>query len=139
MESVYCEFKYSGLAACLIAMACAASLAVLWVTPLHWTVHASVAAWIVLCGLEAAQRIACRRGPRAACALFVQLSGDIAILGDGGAWRSGVLRDGSFVAPWLTLVRWRPAGAWCDRTVLIFPGMTGAEEFRRLRVLLRWG
>jgi hypothetical protein len=36
-------------------------------------------------------------------------------------------------------VRWRPAGAWRDRSLLVAPGMLGAEDSRRLRVLLRWG
>lgn len=54
------------------------------------------------------------------------------------AHASGTLRDGSFVAPWLTVVRWRPLGAWRDRSLLIAPDMLGAEDFRRLRVLLRW-
>jgi hypothetical protein len=50
---------------------------------------------------------------------------------------SGVLRAGSFVSPWLVIVRWRPAGARFDRTVTVLPGMLGAEDFRRLRVYLR--
>ena len=53
--------------------------------------------------------------------------------------RPGRLRQGSFVAPWLAIVRWRPAGAWFDRTLLVAPGMLPAEDFRRLRVLLRFG
>jgi hypothetical protein len=50
----------------------------------------------------------------------------------------GVLRGGSFVAPWLVVVRWRPAGAWMDRNLLVAPDMLGGDDFRRLRVLLRW-
>ena len=52
--------------------------------------------------------------------------------------REGRLRHPCFVAPWLTVVRWRPAAAWFDRTVLVLPDMLPAEDFRRLRVLLRW-
>ena len=52
---------------------------------------------------------------------------------------AGSIRDGSFVAPWLAIVRWRPAGAWRDRSLLVAPDMLGAEDFRRLRVLLRLG
>jgi hypothetical protein len=42
------------------------------------------------------------------------------------------------VAPWLTIVRWRPDGARRDGTVLLLPDMAEAEALRRLRVLLRW-
>jgi hypothetical protein len=42
------------------------------------------------------------------------------------------------VAPWLTIVRWRPEGAWFDRTVPLLPGMLDEEMFRRLRVVLRF-
>ena len=61
--------------------------------------------------------------------------------GPGRRWASSApacLRDGSFVAPWLTIVRWRPEGARFDRTFLVVPGMLEREDFRRLRVLLRW-
>ena len=46
--------------------------------------------------------------------------------------------DGSFVAPWLTIIRWRPAGAWLDRTVVVLPDMLPADTFRALRLRLRW-
>jgi toxin CptA len=55
-----------------------------------------------------------------------------------GIRRTGMVGGGSFVAPWLTIVRWRPQGAYSDRTLLILPDMVDPEEFRRLRVLLRW-
>jgi hypothetical protein len=55
-----------------------------------------------------------------------------------GRWRTGSVRAGSFVAPWLTIVRWRPDGAWLDRTIPILPGMASPEELRRMRVVLRW-
>ena len=55
-----------------------------------------------------------------------------------GRWRGGRLRDGCFVAPWLTIVLWRPHGARFDRSIVVLPDMLGEAAFRRLRVLLRW-
>ena len=46
--------------------------------------------------------------------------------------------DGSFVAPWLTIVRSRPKGAWFDRTLVVLPDMLDADAFRELRLRLRW-
>jgi toxin CptA len=68
----------------------------------------------------------------------VRASGEVAVQDRDGEWVRGELRDGSFVAPWLTLVRWRPEGRRLDRTVLLIPGMAAEEELRRLRILLRW-
>jgi len=66
--------------------------------------------------------------------LYVDHSGAVSVDGVAGA-----LRPGSFVAPWLTVVRWRPAGSWVDRTVPVLPDMLPADDFRELRVLLKWG
>lgn len=79
-------------------------------------------AWIALGRLRAPRRLEMDR------------SGAIAVDG-----RAGVLRDGSFVAHWLTIIRWRPAGAWWDRTVLVAPDRLSEGDFRRLRVLLKFG
>jgi hypothetical protein len=51
----------------------------------------------------------------------------------------GVVLPGSFVAPWLTIVRWVPPGARFSRSLVILPDMLDAESFRRLRMVLRWG
>jgi hypothetical protein len=51
---------------------------------------------------------------------------------------AGRVQQGSFVAPWLTIVRWRAQGAFFDRTVLIVPAMLKREPFRQLRIALRW-
>jgi hypothetical protein len=51
----------------------------------------------------------------------------------------GEVVSGSFVAPWLTIVRWRPRGKRAVRTLAVLPDMLDRESFRRLRVILRWG
>jgi hypothetical protein len=51
--------------------------------------------------------------------------------------------DSTVAGPWLTVIHACPVGErplpWRMRTVLIVPDMLGAEEFRKLRVLLRLG
>jgi hypothetical protein len=66
--------------------------------------------------------------------LWLDHSGAVSVDGVAGA-----LRPGSFVAPWLAIVRWRPARAWIDRTLPVLPDMLPAGAFRELRVLLKWG
>ena len=83
--------------------------------------------------------IGLRRGPRAV--RDIRLEGDDAVTIGYGTGRSvaGVLRLSSSVGPRVTTLVWRPHGAYCSRSVLILPDMLPAEDFRRLRVLMRYG
>ena len=59
-----------------------------------------------------------------------------------GRSREGAILDDSYVGARLTTIVWRPDGApWYApaRTILILPDTLAADEFRRLRVLLRYG
>jgi len=96
------------------------------------------AAWVACAAIDAVRSRALLRGPRAVRA-FVIRGASIEVQDGSGRWREGSVRPGSFVAPWLTIVRWRPRGARIDRTIPLLAGMVGAEDFRRLRVVLRWG
>jgi hypothetical protein len=55
-----------------------------------------------------------------------------------GTWRTGTVRDGCFVLPALTVIRWRPDGARLDRALPLLPGMALPEELRKIRVILRF-
>lgn len=44
----------------------------------------------------------------------------------------------SYVSAYLTVLILQPACSWNFRSVIILPDSIDAEEFRRLRVLLRW-
>jgi hypothetical protein len=111
-----------------VAAGAVATAALVAVLPLDLEWIAVAHAWICGAALRAARRLG-RRVP-----IDVRRGGEVAIDG-----QRGVLRDGSFVAPGLAIVRWRPDSAWLDRTRLVAPDMLPAEEFRRLRVLLRFG
>jgi hypothetical protein len=110
----------------VVAMALATAALVGWL-PLPLGPRAMGLAWIGYAALAALRRL--RPGLR----LRIESGGAIEI-----GQASGSVRDGSFVAPWLAVVRWRPTGAWRDRSLLVAPDMLGEEDFRRLRVLLRW-
>ncbi|HEX3061089.1 MAG TPA: hypothetical protein VHP55_00410 [Usitatibacter sp.] len=119
-----------------IACGAAATIALIAATPGPLAARILAATWIACAALEAIGSRALLRGPRAVTHL--RIAGGVVEVEDGmGSKRTGVLRPGSFVAPWLTIVRWRPEGARRDRTVPILPGMLDAESFRVLRVLLR--
>ena len=115
-----------------------ATAAVLFATPMTWLMRASLFAAVAALGLEALERVVLVRGARAARALAVQRDGRIEVESASGVRAAGTLRPGSFVAPWLVVVRWRPENRRRDRTVLVLPDMVAAGDLRRLRVLLRW-
>ena len=48
------------------------------------------------------------------------------------------LLGSSFVAPYLTVLNLKPSGGFFTRSVVILADGIDAEQFRQLRVLLRW-
>ncbi|HET7730561.1 MAG TPA: protein YgfX [Usitatibacter sp.] len=131
MHEVYCEFKYSGAAFALLAVAVGASLGLVVFVPFPDAVRALAFAWVVAMAWHA------HRGLAGVQALRLDCNRGIAVR-DRFGWRSGELCDGSFVAPWLTVIRWRPDGAHLDRTLVILPDMIQDTAMRRIRVILRW-
>ncbi|HEX3096079.1 MAG TPA: protein YgfX [Usitatibacter sp.] len=136
--AVMCRFQYSGAALVLPAGLAAATVGVIAASPGPAAARVVAAAAVICLGLAAARRLTARWGGVAPRAIAVRVSGEVAVQDCAGEWVRGELRDGSFVAPWLTIVRWRPEGRRFDRTVLLMRGMAPDDEFRRLRVLLRW-
>ena len=69
----------------------------------------------------------------------IDLSGRIDVAFASGVPRSGRVVPGSFVAPSLVVLYWKPDGARLTRAIVLVPDMAGDRDLRRLRVLLRWG
>lgn len=132
MEEVCCDFKYSGVGRALLAAAVAASLALVALAPFPDGSRFPAAAWVGALALHAWRRLLRPAGLRLDCARAIAVRGRL------GEWRSGAVRDGSFVAPWLVIVRWRPEGARRDHTLVILPDMLAPEALRKIRVLLKW-
>ena len=133
-----CRFQYSGAALALPAGLAAATLAVIAASPGPVALRVAGGAAVACLALAAGRRLTPRWGGVAPRALAVRASGEVAVQGREGEWARGELRDGSFVAPWLTIVRWRPEGRRFDRTLLLLPGMADAASLRKIRVILRW-
>ena len=127
----------SRLATACLALAMASTFLVLALTPFDSIPKIVLALAVALAARETHARIALQRGPRAVTGFRVDRAGAIEVDQACGR-RQGVVRAGCLVAPWLTIVRWRPEGARFDRTILILPDMLAHERFRELRVLLRW-
>jgi hypothetical protein len=121
-----------------VAIAAAATLALLAALPVDPLTKALALVWTALSAIETYATLARHRGADGVRA-FRLCERAIEVEDSKGRMREGALRDGSFVAPWLTILRWRPQGARRDRTILILPDMLDDDAFRALRVHLRMG
>lgn len=131
MREVYCEFKYSVAAFAFLAVGVGATLALVILVPFPDEIRALAFAWVITMAWHAHGRVAGVRALRIDCTRAIAVRDRI-------GWCTGELRDGSFVAPWLTIIRWRPDGARLDRTLVILPDMIQATAMRKIRVILRW-
>lgn len=53
-------------------------------------------------------------------------------------WQEAIVQPSTFVSPYLTVLNFRLSDEKTVRHVVIFPDSIDAEQFRQLRVLLRW-
>lgn len=120
----------AGVAAC-----CAVVLTLPWL----WVVKAIVLCGILAWGGRSARVVALRLGPRAVRGVVVAEGRRIGVSFGDGRTRRGSIELATRVTSRVTTVVWRPDGALASRSLLILPDMLAAEEFRRLRVLLRYG
>jgi membrane-bound toxin of toxin-antitoxin system len=121
-----------------VALLAGSTIGILMMLPIH---PLATAASVVALAAWAGNRIwaiALRRSPRAVRALHIE--GDrtvVATLVSGERLR-GQVQEASYVGAIVTTLTWRSKGELCARSVLILPDMLPAEDFRRLRVLLRY-
>ncbi len=80
-----------------------------------------------------------RRSPRAVIEILLSSDAVIVVRRNDGKLVAGHVRSATFVHPWFTSIVWRPDGARWSRSLPLAPDMLGIDEFRRLRVLLRYG
>jgi hypothetical protein len=70
----------------------------------------------------------------------VRLAPDLILvvcMGD-GRLVAGHVRTATYVGAWFTTIVWRPDGRRLSRAILVLPDMLPEEDFRRLRVMLRY-
>ena len=132
MEEVTCELRYPRLADVFLALAAGATVALVALAGFPEPLRALLWAW------TAGGALLARATLRRPTALRLASDGGIEVR-EAHAVRAGRVVPGSFVAPWLTVVHWRPEGARLRRTLLLLPGAAPAEALRQIRVILRFG
>jgi toxin CptA len=130
MREVACELRYGGIADAFLLVAVAATLALVMLVPFPTEARMAIVGWALLGAAHARAKLAGTRRLRIDCdgAVEVHIRGRVV---------QGRLAAGSFVAPWLTIVRWRHRGAWLASTLVLLPGAASPGTLRAIRVILR--
>ena len=71
--------------------------------------------------------------------VFLNMEGDARLVLKNGREARCTLLESSYVSPYLTVLNLREKKRLFSRSVIIFPDAVDREEFRQLRVRLRWG
>ena len=128
---VTCRLKYSGAAEAFLGLAAVGTLAIVVLVPFPAEARLALFAWVVGAATCARAKLRRIRGLRLGSDGTVEVQvADRLLLGR--------LAPRSFVAPWLTVLNWRPEGARVTRTIVLLPGMVGDDALRIIRVILRW-
>jgi hypothetical protein len=136
--SVHVVLGPSRIVGVAIGVASLATLAVVLALPLPAWQQSALCVLVAGWALVVFRVVALRRGAFAVTEL--RLAPDLVLvvhMGD-GRLVAGHVRSATYVGAWVTSVVWRPDGARWSRAALIVPDMLPAEDFRRLRVMLRY-
>ena len=129
----------SHTALALISALGLATCAVIATLPLEPVALGLATIVVVVWAVDRIHVVALRQGPRAVRRFEVR--GDLTVVivtGDGNACAGRIHRD-SYIGARLSTLVWRPFGRWRLRAILLLPDMLPAQDFRRLRVLVRYG
>jgi hypothetical protein len=136
--SVHIVLFPSRVAGTLIGLFAIATIALIVALPWHPVLQIMLVAMVVAWAGWAFHDDALHRGRSSVTEL--RLAPDlilVACMGD-GRLVAGHVRSATYVGAWVTAIVWRPDGARWSRNILLLPDMLPAEDFRRLRVMLRY-
>jgi hypothetical protein len=127
----------------IAAFAVVAIAAVSWAAVLVLSVP-TIAHLVTGLALGGWARLQCRRhawrtSPRAVVEVMLSSDAVVVVRHRDGTLVAGHVRSASFAHPFFTSIVWRPDGARLSRSVPLLPDMLGVDDYRRLRVLLRYG
>lgn len=122
----------------LLGAAHLGALLLLATLPVAWWAIAVAAVLLVMSAVLTISRHALRRGVQAATALEFTDRERLKVRTGNGAWHDGRLLGTSTVGPGLAVLNIRLDGRGTLHVVIAGDGVE-ADDFRRLRVWLRWG
>lgn len=125
------------LATLLVGVHCCA-IFLLWMIALPPWVIVAASMVIAASGALYVAKDALRTLPQSIVGMEIRGDGSCILETRSWARKEYKLLASSFVAPYLTVLNFKPAGECFVKSVVILPDSIDAEDFRRLRVLLRW-
>jgi hypothetical protein len=123
-------------AVALVLASHAATAMLLVSLPLPLLVRIAGTLAIAVAGMRVVRDLAGRNAP---ASLSVGIDGWLRIIRCDGREEEGEVLADTYVGRRLTTIVWRARGARRARTLLVLADALPADEFRRLRVLLRYG
>ena len=129
----------SRLASALICVTCLATCALV-----AWLPGAAALRVVSVIGISAyailtLRQWATRSASRAIIGIELDADRAVRLIERTGRHIEGIVQPDSYVGAWLTTLVVRPDGKRRLRTLAVLPDMLPAEDFRRLRLLLRLG
>jgi len=122
----------------LLLSAHAAAVVLSWVPPIAWWLSLGLSI-AVLANLPFSLRYhASRRALGALTGIELRSDGSAAVENRHGRRSEVRVLGSSFISPFLTILNLAVAGAPLPRSLVVAPDALTADEFRRLRVWLRW-
>lgn len=125
------------LALCLATMHVLA-LGSAWLIPLALAVKIGMAVVLSSSLLFGLRQHVWRAGKRSVCAIRLTGECEISLQGQDGTWLEAAILPSSFISPYLTVLNLKIETERRARHVVLLPDAMDAEQFRQLRVWLRW-
>jgi hypothetical protein len=135
---VHVSLGPSRTAGAAIGVATLATLVVVLHLPVAPWQHGAICAVVLAWAWVAFERTAVRSTPDAVVQLRLAANLLIVVTRGDGRLVAGHVRSRTCVTASLTSIVWRPDGARWSRSILVLPDMLPPDDFRRLRVMLRY-
>ena len=114
------------------------TLALIWLLPFDLWLKIAAVLLLLVSLIYHVRRDAMRTSPNAILALQISPECRCSVQARSGDWFEAQLLPTSFVSPYLTILNLRFDHARLVKHVVILPDAIESEQFRQLRVLLRW-
>ena len=137
--ALHVELQPSGIASAAVVVGVVATSALVAWLPVDPWLRAVAIVTLGAYGIVLNRTWAQRSTSRAVLAIVVDANRHIAVTERSGRRSEGEVQNDSYVGALLTTIVWRRAGARRSHAIAILPDMLPAEDFRKLRVLLRMG
>jgi toxin CptA len=130
--------RSSRLLAVIMALAHGAAIAVVVLVDIPVPVKAVAAAGLAGYWLVIVRRQSLLLTADSAVAIEISSDGNFSIQTRRGEWSECEVLGSTYVTPWLTVLNLRESEDRASRRIVILPDSVDAEDFRKLRLWLRW-